>query len=82
MRKLTKADFIEKARSIHNGKYLYFNIDYKNLTTPIKIVCYDHGSFSQTPHMHLTGRGCPKCGYEMVSINNWLFWLTKRDRVV
>ena len=34
----------------------------------VTIICYEHGEFKQTPHAHLAGQGCPKCGIESRSI--------------
>jgi len=69
---MTKLEFIQKAREVHNGKYLYFDGEYVDRHTKMKMVCYDHGSFWQTPHNHLSGRGCPKCGHEKIGIGVWL----------
>lgn len=62
----TKNDkFVEKARRVHGDQYVYTNVDYKNSTTKINIVCPKHGEFSQTPEKHLYYKqGCPLCGRE------------------
>lgn len=55
--------FIERANNIHNGKYIYSNINYINNYTKIKITCPEHGEFMQTPNSHIQGKsGCMKCG--------------------
>lgn len=54
--------FIEKAKNVHGNKYDYSKVDYKNAYTKICIICPEHGEFFQTPHDHLKGAGCPKCG--------------------
>ena len=54
-------DFIAKAKLVHNGKYTYDKVKYINNTTNVIITCSKHGDFSQTPHNHLQGKGCPKC---------------------
>ena len=59
--KLTKKDFILKSNNIHNNKYDYSKVDYLNYSTPIIIICPEHGEFAQTPGHHLRGQGCPKC---------------------
>lgn len=56
-----KESFIEKAENIHQGKYDYSKVDYKDRETKVCIICPEHGEFWQTPHSHLMGRGCPKC---------------------
>ena len=53
MRKLTKEDFIERAKLFHNNKYDYSLVEYKNARTKIKIICPIHGIFEQTPDNHL-----------------------------
>lgn len=62
-KKYTKEEFIIKANKKHKNKYIYDNINYINSKTYIDIICLKHGIFKQTPSSHLTGRGCPKCGY-------------------
>lgn len=53
--------FIEKSKEIHGNKYNYSNVDYKNATTKVHIICPSHGEFYQKPCVHLQGCGCPKC---------------------
>ena len=60
-RKLTKDNFIEKAKEIHEDKYDYSKVDYKNARTKVCIICSDHGEFYQRANKHLQGSGCPKC---------------------
>ena len=64
-----KNKFIEKAKIIHNNKYNYSNIIYKNVNTKVDILCDKHGIFKQTPSSHLTGCGCNKCSYELRAKN-------------
>jgi len=54
-------DFIEQASELHNGKYDYSLVDYKNTESKIKIICPKHGVFLQKASNHLHGQGCPKC---------------------
>lgn len=62
MRKLTKEEFIKKAKNIHGDKYDYSKVEYLNSRTKICIICPEHGEFWQTPNSHLDGQGCPSCG--------------------
>lgn len=62
-RKLTKEEFIEKAKEIHGDKYDYKEVEYLDNKTKVKIICPKHGEFFQTPNNHLKGCGCKKCGY-------------------
>jgi hypothetical protein len=58
---LTKEQFIEKSNKIHNNKYEYSLVEYKNKRTKVKIICSIHGVFYKTPHNHLIGQGCNCC---------------------
>lgn len=62
MKPLTKEQFIEKANLIHNFKYDYTKVIYKDYATKVCIICPEHGEFWQTPGNHLKGVGCPECG--------------------
>jgi len=61
-KKLTTDDFIMKAKAIHNYKYNYSLVDYTGNKTKVKIICPIHGEFEQRPDLHLSGKGCYKCG--------------------
>ena len=60
-KKLTKEQFIEKARKIHGDKYDYSLVEYKTNKGKIKIICPDHGIFEQRVNNHLQKTGCPFC---------------------
>lgn len=53
--------FKNKANKVHNKKYDYSKIVYKNSQTKVDIICNIHGVFKQTPNSHLMGNGCPYC---------------------
>ena len=59
--KLTKELFINKANDVHEYKYDYSEVEYKNGHTKIRIICKDHGIFEQLPTNHLQGQKCPIC---------------------
>ena len=74
--KKTEEEFLDNARRIHqdeNGKpkYDYSLVDYKNVTTPVKIICPKHREkrlkekgveyFEMTPSKHIEGQGCRYC---------------------
>lgn len=63
---LTLNDFVNKSKIIHNDKYDYSLVVYKNTKTYVNIICPAHGLFSQTPGHHLNKQGCPKCGKEIL----------------
>ena len=61
--KINNNSFIERLNKIHDNKFDYSLIDYKNMHTKIKIICPTHGVFEQTPHNHIR-HGCKKCSFD------------------
>lgn len=59
--RLTKDEFISKARQIHGNKYDYSKVNYISNRDKVKIKCPIHGDFFQAPREHLVGKGCSKC---------------------
>lgn len=58
----TLDEFICVSNEIHNNKYDYSLVDYKNEKTPVKIICPRHGEFMQAPLFHIHRKtGCPAC---------------------
>jgi hypothetical protein len=56
--------FISKAKVIHGDKYDYSQVEYKNNSTKVKIICSEHGIFEQIPANHTTkSSGCPRCAH-------------------
>jgi hypothetical protein len=62
MKRLDNETFAYKANKIHNHKFCYTGVVYKNNRTAVEILCPIHGIFKQIPSNHLTGYGCPSCG--------------------
>src|SRR5574344_176556 len=60
----TKEEFVKKAIKVHESEYDYSRVDYKGVKEKVEIICPKHGSFWQTPAVHLQGKGCPKCGHD------------------
>lgn len=58
-----KEQFITKSCLVHNNKYDYSNVIYKNNSTKVDIICSKHGVFSQSPSSHMAGFGCARCSY-------------------
>ena len=61
-KRLTKEEFISKARKVHGNQYDYSKVDYISSHTKVCIICPIHGEFMQTPNDHLNKRGCRQCG--------------------
>jgi protein-arginine kinase activator protein McsA len=62
----TLSEFVDKANSIHGSKYNYSKSVYIDAHSKLLIICPKHNKFYQTPNDHLSGCGCPKCGYDRV----------------
>jgi len=58
----TQQEFISLAQKVHGDKYVYSQVEYRQDGAKVKIICPDHGIFEQSPHHHLVGKGCYKCG--------------------
>lgn len=71
-RRLTKDEFVKKAREIHGDKYDYSSSIYLGNRTPIEITCEKHGPFIQRPSNHIgpNRSGCPICGDERIGEKN------------
>jgi len=59
--KLTRQEYIDKARFVHGDKYDYTLVDYKNSRSKVKIICPIHGVFEKIATEHLQGKGCRLC---------------------
>ena len=67
--KISKEEFIERARKIHSDKYDYSKVEYVNFHTKICIICPEHGEFWQTPSHHLRNEGCPICNFSKLELD-------------
>jgi len=61
VKKLLEKELIDRFNIIHNYKFDYSLMIYKNNFTKIKIICPVHGIFEQTPKNHLKGNDCFDC---------------------
>lgn len=64
-----KDNFIDKASSIHLGKYDYTKFIYSNCNSKGIIICpiIGHGEFVQRASAHIDGQGCPKCSINQIA---------------
>lgn len=53
--------FIEKSILKHGNKYDYSLVEYEKNNEKVKIICKNHGMFTQQAGAHLRGQGCPNC---------------------
>ena len=60
--KFTQEQFLENCKKVHENKYNYSKAIYVNCSTPVIIICKEHGEFKQLPLKHCNGKqGCPQC---------------------
>lgn len=80
--KLKLQDFIARSNKIHNNKYDYSLVDYKNNSINVIITCPIHGNFKQRPSHHLNGSGCSCCGnVKKGKKNNVLDFIKNAEKV-
>ena len=71
------ASFIEKAILKYENRYDYSLVSYSGYNKKVEIFCNHHGSFFQTPEVHLLSKdGCQKCANDTRAVN---LSLTKED---
>lgn len=61
LKRLTTAEFIQRAREVHGEHFDYSEVEYTRSMSPVKIICPLHGAFYQKPNGHLNGSGCREC---------------------
>ncbi len=65
--------FIQKAVKIHNDKYDYTLVNYKNTHTKVTIICPIHGNFDMKPNSHISSKqGCPKCANKHKTLEDFV----------
>lgn len=73
-KKLTTQKFIQNAKDIYGDKYDYSLSEYINSTTPVKIICPEHGVFEKKPNKHISGKqGCPKCSKPDITTEDFIY---------
>jgi hypothetical protein len=60
--------FITKTKLIHGNKYNYDKVDYVDSTTPVTILCPEHGEFNIRADSHRSGHGCRGCSNSISNI--------------
>jgi Zn finger protein HypA/HybF involved in hydrogenase expression len=56
--------FIQEAKALYGDFYDYSEVDYKNNSTKVEIICNTCGhNFQIVPNNFLSGKGCPYCAY-------------------
>ena len=77
---LSTEEFIEKAKTIHDNKYIYSKVTYKSAHEKVLITCPIHGDFEQSPSSHLQGHRCSKCSgnYTIKNIKDFIKKVTEK----
>lgn len=60
--KYTFDSILQKFKDVHGDRYDYSLSTFTNSKDFIKIVCREHGIFTQKVKQHMLGQGCPECG--------------------
>ena len=62
---MIKEVFMQKVIKVQKQKYDYSKVPFEFSTRDkICIICSKHGEFYQRADIHISGKGCPKCGHE------------------
>lgn len=65
---LSRDQFLERAFLKHGDAFDYSQVEYVKAKVPVRIRCFKHGIFKQTPDKHLQSKyGCMKCWHEAQS---------------
>jgi hypothetical protein len=73
MKKLSQEELVKRFNQIHNNKFDYSQMNYKDINHKIKIICPIHGEFEQTVKNHLKGNDCFECSKRKRSKTNDFF---------
>jgi hypothetical protein len=65
--KATAITFIERCKRVHGDRYGYELVCYTRAADLVKIICHEHGVFSQRANNHLHGQGCPECRRKQIT---------------
>lgn len=63
-------EFVSKAKLVHGEIYDYSKVNYIRNNKKVEIFCKKHGKyFWQTPLSHISGCGCPRCKFDLLTEN-------------
>jgi|GEM_PF-1942916 len=78
----TKEKILQMFFEVHKTLYEYPDFEYKNIETPIPIICKKHGVFKQKPVVHFHGNGCKKCSAKSSKMEKeWLDNIEKQYNI-
>lgn len=70
--KLTKDEYFDKCRKIHNNFYDYSISEFVGVAKKIKIICPEHGIFEQRASNHIMGQKCIYCANKRWNTNKFI----------
>lgn len=76
---LTTHEFIKRASIVHENKFNYSLVEYKNSQKKVKIICPIHGEFEQRPNDHIQGKSCIMCAGIKKGNNNTFIEKAKKQ---
>ena len=62
---LTQEQFIDRINNVFGDLYDTSLAEYKSIKEPVKLICKEHGVFTQTPDALFHGCGCPQCANQI-----------------
>ena len=65
----TTEEYVQEVSEVHDYKYNYSLVKYKNSRSRIKIICQEHGEFELVACNHLNGSECPGCIKDRIAEN-------------
>lgn len=68
-KKMTKEEFIEKAKQVHNDFFTYEHCNFLTVNDKVTVTCPIHGDFDVKANNHLNGCNCKKCQKENIFHN-------------
>lgn len=65
-KKMTKEEFIENAKIVHNNYFSYEHCNFINVNSKVIVTCPVHGDFEVKASNHLNGANCKICSKENI----------------
>ena len=68
--RITLDEWINKCKSVHENKYDYSKVKYNSMSDVVKIICPEHGIFTQNAGTHSRGHGCKHCANSEIMLHD------------
>ena len=72
IKKLTKNEYFDRCKKIHNNYYDYSISEFIGVSKKIKIICPEHGIFEQRSDNHMNGQKCIYCSNKKWNTNKFI----------